>query len=289
LNARFGSAEATRASASKASFQVLAAAALFAWLPALLVPPAPAAGIPAGFRQARERLDQSPRHGEWVDIQDAGDTISAWVVYPERPDKAPLVIVIHPIDGLTDWPRAVADQFAAEGFIAVAPDLLSGKRPGTNPPLELDAAAELVGSLDPAEVARRLAAVVRYGRSLPSATGKFACAGFGWGGGACFDMAEEQSEMAAAVIYDGSLGSAENVGKIHGTVLGFYGGSDTLTKAAHDAEAELKRLGKSFEKQIYEDAANGFLASQDGQDDANFKAAQQAWRRTIEFLKEKLD
>src|SRR5438132_8706276 len=75
----------------------------------------------------KERLNSSPRHGEWIDYKSGERTIKAFVVYPERKDKAPVVLVIHEIFGLTDWVRDVCDQLAESGVIAIAPDLLSGQ------------------------------------------------------------------------------------------------------------------------------------------------------------------
>jgi carboxymethylenebutenolidase len=250
-----------------------------------------AAGTPPDMENARAQLDKSPRHGEWAEINDAGDKISAWVVYPERPDKAPVVVVIHTIAGLTDWVRAVADQLASEGFIAVAPDLLSGKGPGgTNTPAERDAAVALTRSLDPAEVMRRLGAVAEYGTSLPAATEEFGCVGFCWGGGVCFDMATERRDLDAAVVYYGRSPSIGSLQRVQAPVLGLYGGSDArVNETIPEAEAELNRLGKFFEKHIYEGVGHGFLERQSGQGGANLEASQQAWPRTIEFLKEHLE
>jgi len=250
-----------------------------------------AGGIPPDMENARARLNESPRHGEWAEIKDGDDTISAWVVYPERPDKAPVVVIVHTVAGLTDWIRAVADQLASEGFIAVAPDLLSGKGPGgANTPAERDAAAKLVRSLDSAEVMRRLSAAARYGASLPAATGEFGCVGYCWGGGICFDMATEHRDLDAAVVYYGRSSSTASLQRIQAPVLGLYGGSDArINETIPQAEAELSRLGKPFEKHIYEGAGHGFLERQSGQDGANLKASQQAWPRTIEFLKENLE
>jgi carboxymethylenebutenolidase len=250
-----------------------------------------AAGIPPDMEHAKAQLNASPRHGEWADLKDGNDTISAWVVYPERPDKAPVVVIVHTIAGLTDWVRAVADQLASEGFIAVAPDLLSGKGPGgTNTPAERDAAAALARALDPAEVMRRLSAVAEYGISLPAAAGEVGCIGYCWGGGICFDMATELRNLDAAVVYYGRSPSIGSLQRIQAPVLGLYGANDArINETIPPAEAELNRLGKSFEKHIYEGAGHGFLERQGGQDGANLKASQQAWPRTILFLRQNLE
>src|SRR5437660_12687683 len=76
---------------------------------------------------AKPRLNNSPRHGEWIDIKSGDRTIKAFIVYPERKDKTPVVLVIHEIFGLTDWVRGMCDQLAENGVIAIAPDLLSGQ------------------------------------------------------------------------------------------------------------------------------------------------------------------
>src|SRR5437763_14416795 len=76
----------------------------------------------------RDRFNSSPRHGEWVDIKSGARTIKAFVVYPERKDKAPAVLVIQEIFGLTDWLRSMCDELAEIGVIANAPDFLNGQK-----------------------------------------------------------------------------------------------------------------------------------------------------------------
>src|SRR2546430_4839771 len=109
---------------------VLGFLAASSWISA----PTRAAGLPPSEDMAKARLNGSPRHAELAAVDVRGAPVRVWVVYPERKDAAPVVIVIHEIFGLTDWIRAVADQLAAEGFIAVAPDLLSGKGPAGRRP-----------------------------------------------------------------------------------------------------------------------------------------------------------
>jgi carboxymethylenebutenolidase len=247
--------------------------------------------LPASEAQARERLNSSPRHGEWVTISDGGDQLKAWVVYPERSDKAPVVIVIHEIFGLTDWVRAVADQLAAEGFIAIAPDLLSGKGPngGGTDSVDRDGAVALVRNLNRDEVIRRLNATVNYALSLPAARPEFAAIGFCWGGGTCFTYATEQPKLKAAVVYYGPPPDAAALGRIQAPVLGLYGGDDArITTTVAPTEEAMRKLGKTYEDEIYPGAGHGFLRAQEGRDGANLKAAEQAWKRTIEFLKKEL-
>src|SRR5450432_1511628 len=187
------------------------------------------AKTPASSDTAQQALKDSPRHGEWADITLPGsDTkIHTWVVYPERKDKAPIVIVIHEIFGMSDWVRAVADQLAAEEYIAVAPDLVSGMGPNGGGTESLgDGVRAAIVKVTPDEQAKRLDAVRDYAIALPSANGKSACIGFCWGGGASFAYATHQPKLSAAIVYYGTPPSKEAMTKIDCPVIGFYGGDD---------------------------------------------------------------
>src|SRR5580704_10572161 len=160
--------------------------------------------IPPGEANAKESLNKSPRHGEWVDVRvpNRKSPLRCFVVYPEVKDKAPVVILIHEIFGLTDWARAVADQLAADGFIAIAPDLLSGKGPGgggTDSVSNRDDVVKLVRDLKQDDVIAALNAVRDYAIKLPAASGKSASIGFCWGGGMSFHYAIAQPALDAAV------------------------------------------------------------------------------------------
>ncbi|UCF20781.1 MAG: dienelactone hydrolase family protein [Gemmatimonadota bacterium] len=249
-------------------------------------------GLPADADGAQARLDTSPRHGEWVKYEAGeGDSVSAWVVYPERSDRAPVVIVIHEIYGLTDWIRAVADQLAAEGFVAIAPDLLSGKGPdgGGTESVDRDGAVQLVRGLDRDEVNRRLDGAVQYATSLPAARPEFASMGFCWGGSTSFLYATAQPDLDAAVVYYGTSPAAEPLAHVEAPVLGLYGGDDARVNATiAPAEEEMKRLEKRYEYAVYEGAGHGFLRQQQGREGANMRATEQAWPRTVAFLKAEL-
>ena len=250
-----------------------------------------AQSLPASDEASRARLNSSPRHGEWVKVQPGGDTINAWVVYPERSDRAPVVVVIHEMYGLTDWIRAVADQLAAEGYIAIAPDLLGGKGPGGGgtESVDRDGAVALVRGLDRAAVVSRLDATAQYATSLPAAQEKWASIGFCWGGTTSFAYATAQPNLSAAVVYYGSSPSAEALARIQAPVLGLYGGDDArVNRTIPPAETEMKRLGKSYQPEIFDGAGHGFLQAQEGRDGANMRATEQAWPETIGFLKKEL-
>ena len=251
------------------------------------------AALPADAEHALSRLVESPRHGEWIEY-DAGDadTVNAFIVYPERSDEAPVVVVIHEIFGLTEWVRGVADQLAADGFIAIAPDLLSGKgyAGGGTESFAPDSVRQAIRDLDPAEVNRRLEAAAAYATALPAATSKVGSIGFCWGGSTSFRFATAWSELDAAVVYYGSSPPTWSLETVEAPVLGLYGGDDARVNATIEpAEAQMQRLGKTYEIEIYDGAGHGFLRQQSGRDGANLKAAEQAWPRTLAFLRAQLE
>jgi carboxymethylenebutenolidase len=263
--------------------------------PAAAVPARPLdPSLPPSETQAKEALNKSPRHGEYVDVKlpSGGTPIRTWVVYPERKDKAGVVILIHEIFGLSDWLRGVADQVAREGFIAVAPDLISGLGPnggGTESAASRDDVVAMVRKLTPEDATARLDAVREWAIKLPAANGKSGTIGFCWGGGRSFGFAVTQPGLNAAVVYYGTSPEAADLAKIHAPVVGFYGGDDARVDATiPPAEAEMKKLGKTYEPHVFEGAGHGFLRAQDDRNGANLKATKEAWPRTVAFLKEYL-
>ncbi len=260
--------------------------------------PAPAASIsvaagnaalPPGAAEAETRLAASPRHGEWVMVRTGpADSVRAWVIYPERSDKAPVVLVVHEIFGLTTWIRAVADQLAADGFIAIAPDLLSGKNVPTGPGGEpvRDSATAAIRTLDPADVHRRLSAVAKHGRALPAALPRSGTVGFCWGGTVAFAHAAYAPALGASVVYYGSSPATEMLGRVQAPVLGLYGQNDARVNATiARADSAMRALGKTFQHEIYPGAGHGFLRGQDG---ANLAATRAAWPRTIGWFRARL-
>lgn len=254
-----------------------------------VVAQATAQGLPAEGGAGAARLDASPRHGEWVTYAAGdGDSVLAWIVFPERGDPAPVVVVIHEIFGLTDWIRGVADQLAAEGFIAIAPDLLTGKGPdgGGSASVDRQGAVRLIRALDRDEVNTRLQAAGRFGMALPAARRQVASIGFCWGGSTSFRFAASWSDLSAAVVYYGTSPPAGDLATIEARILGLYGGDDARVNATIDAaREEMRKLGKSYEAHVYDGAGHGFLRQQSGRNGANLRASQEAWPRTIEFLR----
>jgi carboxymethylenebutenolidase len=247
--------------------------------------------LPPVEAQAKERLASSPRHGEWVSVPaGGGDKVEAWVVYPERKDRAPVVLVVHEIFGLSDWVRSVADQLAAEGFIAIAPDLITMRRTGDlTREWPRDSGNAAIRSLTPDEVQRSLDAVAKHAMSLPGARQTYGVVGFCWGGGQSFRHAVHARTLGAAVVFYGPPPPADQLSSIRAPVLGLYGGNDARINTTIPAtDSAMKALGKSYEHQIFDGAGHGFLRAQEGAEGANLKASEQAWPRAVAFLKAKL-
>jgi carboxymethylenebutenolidase len=255
--------------------------------------PAPRSpAIPPDADGAKAALAASPRHGEWVDIPLAGGkTLAAWVVYPEVKAKAGVVIVIHEIFGLSDWVRAVADHAAKEGFIAVAPDFLSGLGPKGGGTDELGPdVGKAIRTLTPAQMTERMNAARDFGLKLPASNGRTATLGFCWGGTTSFNYAVVQPKLDGAIVFYGSSPSDPAAyAQIQAPVVGFYGGDDARVNATiPTAEAEMGKLKKPFKAHVFEGAGHGFLRQQAGREGANARAAAAAWPRAVAFLRERL-
>ena len=233
---------------------------------------------------AKAALEKSPRHHEWVELQSSGRTLKAYVVFPEVKTKAPAVLVIHEIFGLTDWAKSLADEIAAAGYIAIAPDLLSavgGKDTQSYP--DKEAAIKAVSALPPDQVTADLDAVAAYVRKLPACNGKLAVAGFCWGGGRAFEYANHNPDLKAAFVFYGP-GPAEKAEaeKIAGAVYGFYGEQDARIGATIPKTEEImKALGKTYEPVTYAGAGHGFMRAGEAPDasPANRQARDDAWKR----------
>ena len=271
---------------------VLAVAVAGACTAASTMQSSAAAVPPAGSEAVAAQLAASPRHGEWVRIATGpGDEVRAYVVHPERRDNAPVVVVIHEIFGLSTWVRGVADQLAAEGYIAIAPDLLTGKAPlGPGDSLSYETARTVIQTLQPDDVHRRIAAVGQWGMDQPSALDEYAIIGFCWGGSTSFQHAvRSPSGLGAAVVYYGGSPAPASLTNVRVPVLGLYAGDDArVNSTVPAADSAMKALGKSFEYRMFDNSGHGFLRQQTGRDGANLAAATQAWPMTIAFLRKHL-
>jgi carboxymethylenebutenolidase len=239
---------------------------------------------------AKARLDASPRHHEYVPLKHGDRTVQAFVVYPEVKSKAPVVVLIHEIFGLTDWAKEMADELAAQGFIVIAPDLLSGFGPNGGGSSEFtgqDAAIKAVSGLDPQVVNADLDAAADYGKHLPAANGKLAVTGFCWGGGKSFAFATHRKDLSAAFVFYGP-GPAD-VSTITAPVYGFYAGDDARIGATLPATiAAMKAAGKTFDPVTYDGAGHGFMRA--GEDPTNTvpgnkTARQEGFTRLVKLLK----
>lgn len=247
--------------------------------------------LPASGAEAAARLAASPRHGEWAMVSTGGgDSTRVWVVYPERSDRAPVVVVIHEIFGLSPWIRSVADQLAAEGFIAVAPDLLTKyDLPGSPLEPDPDSARAAIRSLTPQDANRQLDAVARWGMALPAALPTYGVVGFCWGGGTSFAHAVHAPGLGAAVVYYGTSPATDQLASVRAPVLGLYGGEDARVNATIPAaDSAMRALGRTYETRIFDGAGHGFLRQQDGRDGANMAATRAAWPATVSWFRDNL-
>jgi carboxymethylenebutenolidase len=247
---------------------------------------------PPGQDWAKARVDKSPRHQEWVDVKYGARVVKSFLVFPEVKNKATAVVVIHEIFGLTDWVRSVADQLAEAGYIAIAPDLLSGAGPdggGSGAFTDRSGIGQAIRALPPDQITGDLNAVADYVTKLPAANGKLAVMGFCYGGGQTFRFATNRAKLDAALAFYGAgPDSAEAIAKIKAPVYGFYGGDDARVTATVPKSQELmKAAGKTYDPVTYEGAKHGFMrAGEDPGDtiEANKKARDQAWVRVKEIL-----
>jgi carboxymethylenebutenolidase len=241
---------------------------------------------------AKARLEKSPRHLEWVKVKHGTREVNSFIAYPEVKDKATAVIVIHEIFGLSDWVRGVADQLAEAGYIAIAPDLLSGTAPGGGGTAELgggDAVRKAISSLPPDQVTADLNAVVDYVAKLPACNGKVTVGGFCWGGAQTFRLATNNKSVKAAFAFYGTgPDKEEDIARVSCPVYGFYGGNDERVNATIPKSTELmKKAGKTYEPMTYEGAGHGFMRAGEAPDanEPNKKAREEAWKRLKDLLK----
>jgi carboxymethylenebutenolidase len=241
---------------------------------------------------SKERLEKSPRHLEWVEVKNDKRTVHCFVAYPEIKEKATVVVVIHENRGLNDWARSMADQLAEKGYIAIAPDLLSGAGPNggkTSDFANPDAAREAISKLPPDQITSDLNAVCEYGKKIPAANGKIAVAGFCWGGSQTFRFATNRADLAAAFVFYGSGPEDKDaIARIKCPVYGFYGGNDQRINATIPKSQELmKAAGKTYEPVTYEGAGHGFMRAgeEPNASDANKKGREEGWKRWLDLLK----
>jgi carboxymethylenebutenolidase len=241
---------------------------------------------------AKAALEKSSRHREYVALKHGDRTVQAFVVYPEVSRKAPVIIMIHEIFGLSDWAKEMADELAAQGYIVIAPDLLSGAGPnggGSDAFPSQDQVTKAVSGLNADQVTADLDAAADYGKKIPSANGKVFVAGFCWGGGKSFAFATHRHDLTAAFVFYGP--PPADFSTITAPVYGFYAGNDARISATVPATTDaMKAAGKKYEPVIYDGAGHGFMRAGQAPDanDANKKAYDDGFKR-LTMLIEKLN
>jgi carboxymethylenebutenolidase len=243
--------------------------------------------------QPASRLDSTPRHDEWVEVRRGDRVVHTYVVYPQTSRKAAAVVLIHENRGLTDWVRSTADRLAEQGYIAVAPDLLSGTAPGggrTSDFASEDAARQAIGTLPREQVLADLRAVVDYARGIPAADGTVSVAGFCWGGARAWEIANTGAPVAQTFVFYGTGPSdGAGVAGITGPVHGFYGGDDARVNATIPASAAaMQAAGKRFDPVTYAGAGHAYMRAGAMPDatPANRAAHDQSWERWLRLLRQ---
>ena len=254
-------------------------------------------GLPPSAAAAAEQLAKSPRHREYVAFPTPGvpgDSIRAWVFYPQVSHKAPVIVVIHEIFGMTTWVKGVGDQLAADGFVAIVPDLIhravTAQGPDTMP---RDDAVRAIRTLQAADVQRDIDAAASYASHLPAALPVYATVGFCWGGSTSFAHAVHTPTTSGGpslkVVYYGATPDSSQLAQARAPVLGLYGGEDArISSTVPGTDSAMQRLHKTYVDRIYAGAGHGFLRAQNDSHDApgaaNADAARDAWPRTLAWF-----
>jgi carboxymethylenebutenolidase len=233
---------------------------------------------------ARAAVDKSPRKREWVTVKHGNRAVESFIAHPQGQAKAPAMVVIHEIFGMTDWVEDVADEFAEAGFLAIAPDLLSGMAPngGRTKDIPSNGVMGAIQKLPPDQITADLNAVADYVKNLPGCNGKVCVVGFSWGGGESFRFATNRKDLAGAFVFYGNGPSPQAIPNIQAPVWGFYAGTDARINGTLPATQDaMKAAGKSFDPVTYEGAAHGFMRAGEQPDatDANKKARAEAWAK----------
>lgn len=248
-------------------------------------------GSTAADASVSDRLNDSPRHQEWVEVTYGDRTVHTWVVYPETSEKVPVVILIHENRGLNDWARGMADQVAEAGYIAVAPDLLSefdDEHAKTSDFASEDAAREALMTLDPTQVQADLQTVADWAQTIPASDGTLVSAGFCWGGSQSFAFATENDDLDMTMVFYGT-GPTDDAAyaNVSSPVYGFYAGNDERVNATIPQSQEaMAAAGKTYEIETYDGAGHAFMRSGEDPsgDPANVAARAAAWERMKQLL-----
>jgi carboxymethylenebutenolidase len=237
---------------------------------------------------AKQKLEKSTRHREWVTLKHDGRSVEAYIAYPEVAKKAPVVLVIHEIFGLSDWAQLVTDEFAAAGYVAIAPDLLSGKGPngGGTRTMDQSAVMQAIRDLPQGQINGDFNAAADYALKQPAADAKLFVAGFCYGGGQSFLYATNRPDLKAAFVFYGTPPPDDSLSRIKAPIYGFYGGNDArVTMTVEPTKTKMAAAGKTYDPVIFEGAGHGFMRG--GEDPtstaathaADVKARDESWAR----------
>lgn len=244
----------------------------------------------------KARVEKSPRHLEWVTVKHDGREVKCFVGYPEVKTKATAVVLIHEIFGLSDWMRGMVDQFAAAGYVVIAPDLLTGLGPnggGTESLGGADGARAKIGGLPALQVNADLDACVDYVKKLPACNGKVVVGGFCWGGGKTLVYAMHNPDIKAGLPFYGTPSAKDltdtkgEFSAIKAPIYGFYGGNDArINTTIPDTTAKMLNAGKTYEPVTYEGAGHGYMRAGEPEDASpeNKKARDESWTRIKAIL-----
>jgi carboxymethylenebutenolidase len=240
---------------------------------------------------ARQAVEKSPRRHEWVTLKHDSRSVESFVAHPQGQAKAPGIVVIHEIFGLTDWVEKVTDEFAEAGFVAIAPDMLSGMAPngGRTKDFPENGTMQAIQTLPPDQITADLNAAADFVSKLPTCNGKVCVVGFSWGGGQAYRFATNRKDLAASFVFYGSSPDVATFPNIQAPVYGFYGGTDTRINSGIPATQEaMKAAGKFYEPVIYEGAGHGFMRAGEAPNatEADKKARDEAWVK-LKALREK--
>lgn len=245
--------------------------------------------LPASGTDASARLAASPRKGEWVTVRVGQDSVRAWVVYPAQRQNAPVVVAVHDNQGMSNWIRSVADQLAADGFIGIAPDLLTMQDVPRKPDgeSELEGVRAAIGRVDQATRDRFIQAVGEWGTKQPGASSKYGIVGFCWGGSTVFAHAvAAPASLGAVVVYYGGSPAPERLATVRAPILGLYGEDDArVNQTVPPAQEALKAAGRTYEVHMFPGAGHGFTRSQQGREGANLEAVKKAWPMTVAWFR----
>jgi carboxymethylenebutenolidase len=239
---------------------------------------------------ARQQWEHSPREKAWLQVPHGTRTVDTFVVFPEGTAKAPVVLLIHDVQGMNDFVQNVADQFAAHGYIAMAPDLLSGMGPeggGSNSFTDHRWAQQANEKLPTAQVMADLNAVADVAKTMSGSNGKLAVVGLGWGGTQSFTFASQRSDLDAAFVFHATApADAGILSKIKTPIYDFYGSNDERVSSTISQTKEMMQ-GKTFDPVSYEGANPDFLLTAEAPYPSWFdgEARRQAWQRMLSVLK----